>query len=462
MNFFTNISIRFRRWRRRQVAMRQKSALREFVYLDEVSVYSLIASRLGPVAAEFTETQTASLQGEIGGSVGAGVGFAKADVSSHVLNSQTKGSQVVRKSIVQATFKDLYELEFNSLSIRPVSENQRLPKIRDFDELKATSASLEGSAWIIDPENLTRGNLFELEVQLEADAIFRVNSVASAILEILEEDAEMFGLDSSGDLGQIKSVGRILEKLLAGLVPVRGEAVDYCVVENEGKELIVHTRLLKELSTLDSSLIRPLYVVGVAEQALFWKDIRHILFSKGHYRVLCRLTQDGLRDSWSPVKLAHVFESVVPGLATQMNFSGLDAIAKITDSSNSNQNMELKQQLAHDTLVNYAKLLADHFEKNITLQIQEKINLLADQHCVSFGNQKGRRAAFESIAAYLIDSFDLKKEPLVFAQYRAIALNDAGLDLSGKPASLTAANNAVSPTAPQERFLDSEFVAIYW
>jgi hypothetical protein len=49
--------MQFRQWRRRWAAKNEKGMLREFVYLDEVSVYSLIASRLGPIAAEFTDTQ---------------------------------------------------------------------------------------------------------------------------------------------------------------------------------------------------------------------------------------------------------------------------------------------------------------------------------------------------------------------------------------------------------------------
>lgn len=71
-----------------------ETPLRQFVYLDEVSVYSLIASRFGPIAAEFTEKQTASLQTEIKPSLGAGSGVAKAGVDSRLTTGQTQESQV--------------------------------------------------------------------------------------------------------------------------------------------------------------------------------------------------------------------------------------------------------------------------------------------------------------------------------------------------------------------------------
>jgi hypothetical protein len=50
----------------------------------------------------------------------------------------------------------------------------------------------------------------------------------------------------------------------------------------------------------------------------------------------------------------------------------------------------------------------------------------------------------------------------MFARYRASALENAGLDLAGKPIPLVPADNTISPTVPHDRFIDSEFVAIYW
>jgi hypothetical protein len=63
-------------------------------------VYSLVASRLGPIAAEFTETETRSLQSELSGSVGANAGIAKSEVSSRMQAAESQGSQVLRKSML--------------------------------------------------------------------------------------------------------------------------------------------------------------------------------------------------------------------------------------------------------------------------------------------------------------------------------------------------------------------------
>lgn len=169
MSLITGIRGWLRRWRRRQASKRQQATLREFVYLDEVSVYSLIASRLGPIASEFTETEKASLKAEVANSGG----------------SVDIGSQVLRKSTVQTTFKELYELELNSFAIRPIPEQLKPPNIHNFYDLVRKREKLAADGWIIDSEKLVRGQLLELEVQLEAEDVFHVSAVISAFLEIL-------------------------------------------------------------------------------------------------------------------------------------------------------------------------------------------------------------------------------------------------------------------------------------
>ena len=35
----------------------------------------------------------------------------------------------------------------------------------------------------------------------------------------------------------------------------------------------------------------PLHVVGVSEEALFWKDIKRVLFSRAEFFVMCRVSR---------------------------------------------------------------------------------------------------------------------------------------------------------------------------
>jgi hypothetical protein len=117
----------------------------------------------------------------------------------------------------------------------------------------------------------------------------------------------------------------------------------------------------------------------------------------------------------------------------------------------------------HNALVGYATLLAEHYGHSITVQDLSEVGLPSEQQCNSFGSQKERREAFDAIATFLLNRFDLEREPLTVAQYRTVALADAGLDISGQSMPLVVSADVPSIDAPfEDRFLDSEFVAIYW
>lgn len=146
-------------------------------------------------------------------------------------------------------------------------------------------------------------------VELSAEAVFRVSAVISAFVEMMEESDELARVAAStGEFDQIVQFARILDRLLVGLVPIRGRVLDFEVVAAGELEWVVHRTVAEQLA--DSGLVerRPLFVVGVAEEALFWKDIRRVLFSSSHYRVLGRRGRDGFQTSWTPVKLVDVLK----------------------------------------------------------------------------------------------------------------------------------------------------------
>ena len=86
-------------WRRtRRQSVDSYSDRREFVYLDEVSVLSILASRTGRIATESTESQTSSHSSEIKGSFGVGLGGTKANLGTKMQTGQVEASQVSRQS----------------------------------------------------------------------------------------------------------------------------------------------------------------------------------------------------------------------------------------------------------------------------------------------------------------------------------------------------------------------------
>lgn len=457
-----SLTQRFRVWRRKhrrkRAAKKQGSPLREFVYLDDVSVYSLIASKLGAIATEFTDSETSSLGSELSSSVGANAGFLKSSIGSKVQSSETRGSQVLRKSIVQTTFKELYELEKANLNPQPLTEPS--PRLADGTPLSKVLEELD-EPWIISGDTLNRGDLVEVEVELEAEPIYKNSAVISTLMQLIDQNSLLADAVKASDLREVEAIAQILERLLAGLVPVRARATTYSVLEVDNQDLLIHKDVCRSLPESDRARLRPLNLVGVAEESLFWKDIRRILFSNSEFRVFSRVSRSGIQRSWTPVKLAHVLEGVMPDFGQHLelfNLSFVEHAGATEAQSILSGNDAVSRAVAHYAAMAAAaagRELPEHFDYLNTLD--------SPVDAVTLDSVEARRRIFGSLTSYLEREFNISIAPVAAAQLRTAAMLDAGFEPDG---SLTQADHVVVQPAPtQDRaqaFLDVEFVAIYW
>ena len=151
---------------------------------------------------------------------------------------------------------------------------------------------------------LQRGKLVEFRVRLGADPVFHLGTMVSEFTAMAEDYPDMFAAGGGlTTLREVQPINKILQRLLAGLVPIRATAVDHVVAEIEGIEYVVHREVIKGLDLRT----RPLEIVGVTEQEAYWKDLRRVLFSDAEFTALARISRPGLHDSWTPVKLADLF-----------------------------------------------------------------------------------------------------------------------------------------------------------
>jgi hypothetical protein len=455
----TGLRRRLRAWRRarrrRAAAGKSTSPLREFVYLDEVSVYSLVASRIGAVATEFSETEIASLQTDVAASAGASVpGVAKAEMKSRIGTTQTQQAQVVRKALVQTTFRDLYEYEQERLRLTPVAATSA-PRIRGEGDLFSSD---DFAPWAVRSRALARGDLIEAEVELGADAIFRTSAVVSAITEIVYESPELRAA-AGADLEQISAMARVIERLLVGLVPLRGRVVDFDVAASGvGEEWVAHSSVLDQLSATRDVTRLPLFVVGVAEEGLFWKDVRRVLFSNSRYRVLCRLARPGTQRTWTPVKLVDVLGDFAPDLATELRDATASISAAASQAAVTGPSPSVTERL-HDALTAYATELAPHYEGGITPQQLEQAVVEAAAGVRGEATLEERRRVFAQVTEFIEQALSVTVDPVVAAQLRHAAWMEA--DPALRVTDLGTHTEARTPHQ-DERYLDVEFVAIYW
>jgi len=425
--------------------------LREFVYLDEVSVYSLSASRSGPLSVEFTDIDKSSLGGEIEGSlaVPAGAGGFRSKTSS--LREQS--TQIVRKANIQSAFKKLYELESGRLILGPaVSGAPQCKTLEEFERLGSDGQ------WLIDPASLSRGLLFDLEVELEAEAIYRVNAVISAILEIVQEDAASFGITDVGGLAQARLANRVLDKLLAGLVPLRGVATEYVIAYKGGREAIVRRSLLEQMPADCRPETLALSVVAVTQSSLFWKDVRRVAFSGQRYRVFGRVAHPGLRATWSPVMVAEVLDEVVPGFGRQLTTALTPSALTTPGNGQSADRQEALAQAAQS----FCRLIAEYHKRELSEDQLGVIATAAADNGGSLESTDDRRRFFGPILQRLDEELGVATPSVLAAECRLVAAGEVGYGLAAleKPHAGRSVTT-VPPTGPV-RFLEAELVAVYW
>lgn len=118
---------------------RIRPPLREFVYLDDVSLRSLLASQKGELTDQVTLLLSQADEAELASSIGASSPVLKAEVRSRYQTTISQGSQTSRKAVVQSLFKELRELDWIDVAIQPRSE---AGGIRSVEDLLRTGAAV--------------------------------------------------------------------------------------------------------------------------------------------------------------------------------------------------------------------------------------------------------------------------------------------------------------------------------
>ena len=455
---------RARRHRRSQAreARKQPGTPREFVYLDEVSVYSLLASRKGAIATEFTESQTASLNSEVGGSMSGGFGMTKAEVRSRIGAAQSRTSQVLRKAIVQTSFKELHDLERPGLGLAGALDNSGTPNVRSLSDLERDLKLHLSAGRVIAPQTLGRGDLIEVEVVLEADPIFRVSAIITTIREILEENMQLFNVENVEQLAKIRPIGRLLESLLADLVPIRGILVDFRVAEIDGQECLVHRDVFDQLDEPGDAALCGVVVVGVAERDLFWKDIRRVLFSGSRFTVFCRLGGEGLQDRWRPIKLMEVLHDIHPVFGEQIGDLGetaLRAMEMAIDASQQPHSLSGEGEVA--LLHRYVTMLAEsHGQVPVPAEVTDLVAAV-ERPTGWTETVDGRRSVLAEVTRRVDSALGVETTPESACHLRAVAVLDAGLGYPGSSGSQAPVPSSTR-AGTAVRFLDAEIIAIYW
>lgn len=432
-----------------QPPRKARPPLREFVYLDEISLRSLLSSQIGEVTEGISQAVVDGSLNEAQGTAGANSPIFKAEMGARYQTTNSNTMQTSRKASVQSWFRELHARAGLRL-IEPATGVTALPTVEALKSVQSTSVVIKAS-------DMQRGALVEFKVRLKADPVFHLGTVVSEFAGMVEDHPDLMTSNLSLEtFNEGLLVNKILQRLLVGLVPVRGEVIDYRSVEVDGVEYVAHVDALEGLD-LD---FRPLEIVGVTDQFAYWKDIRRVLFSDAEFTLLCRVSRTGLQSTWTPVKLADLFADLAPGVVEQLNEAGRAPFMPKPKAQASDPR-ELRLMAALEL---YVAAVVAHSGGTLTDDQKAQVNQRIYETGDRMGSATAQRSAFAAVAARLFEVADIRADPETDLELRERARIVSGLPLFPSLESKDSA--ALEPHLQIERsntrLLDVEVVAIYW
>lgn len=432
---------------------RESPPLREFVYLDAVSLHSLLVSQNATIPGEVSQAISRADEAELSGSVaskaGSGLvgGSVQAESSARYQTTNSNTMQSSRKAVIQTLFKELREL--------PLDFKLANPKEPPAELSSAEAISTAREAHAASSPSFRRGDLVEVDVTLAVDPVFKLGAMMTEWSAMADVFPAMFG--SGGTLGFLRDsepIMKVLDRFLAGLIPIKATANHYLVVEIDGREFIAHKAVVEGLNLAT----RPLLIAGVTEHLGYWRDIRRVLFSGARFTLLGRIARDEIQTSWTPVKLADLFSEVAPDFVRSINS------IKSPTASDPATGAQLRQQRAFDrTLESYRTAITPE-NAEWTEADGDGFALLRWRYASGATDASAQRRAFDAVRSLVVSKYEIGEiDPDRDLKARQDARADAGLELFPSFALDTSRQvSAPSPELLDERLLDVEVIAIYW
>lgn len=448
------------RWRRKRAWEQRR---REFVYLDEVSVTSLVSARHGSIAETFKDTHSETTGTEavsqLSSSLTPGLGL-----NSRMTSSKATTQEVVRRAVVQGTFRSLRITDSDlKLSIEDQQPQKRPRPAKTEAELVRALEKLAKQRRAVRVSDLKRGDVVELRVELSADRTYQFTAAATSMLDMIKGRSSMFGIGES-QLAEIAPMLDLLPKMLVDLVPINAQVTSHVQLDLENESWLVDPTMIAPGSPL-VALSEPISVVGVTELPLYWKDARRVLFDRSEYTVYARLARPGLDTTWSPVKIADVFDSISKDIGDQirqlplafdsMHKAGVEVLAT-----------PIPDVLKTHGLIPFGQVLARATGRQLDDGVLEQAAHEAAQSVADIqklGDVGATRAAFDQVVAAVESSAPLVLAPIdrdLVAELREPFQNLARAQ-AALPAVEAAVENSTEDDSIQQ-LLEVEFVAIYW
>jgi len=367
----------------RWLANNQFDDLREFVYLDEISVRSLLASTgEGGIVSETVDEEVRRRRSgsSAGGSVSAGPASVNAKVSEESEHQRTT-VETRNYDLIQSKFTKLYKSDV-------VEKKLSLDQIPDEDE------SVDDPFSGLVTSELARGDVVELRVNISANLLFRLYRTIDYFTDAFENEIN----------SETEEMLELIGNSLGNRIPVVGKAVDYKVVEKEDEKTIKRSAALGHDETEDAE---DLEVVTLLNLDSLWVDPIQTLFNNDRFVVYCRV-EDVDIDRWYPLKVTRAINSLSKPAAENLNQEFERGLQEVRRQLSEIQNFtdwstDSVAQWSQD-IQQYSKSLKKEYGQDVSEDEQEQL-IVDAMRTVDVGDEVSQTAQRKMILDAYTDSF---------------------------------------------------------
>jgi hypothetical protein len=293
----------------------ESEPLREFIYLDETSVVSLLASLEGEIT-ESLITRSESVNRELGksnkGLSYKGTGYNRINESETLERS---GSETIQKSVIQSRFDELYESRQNQLLL----------------------PSEEG----LEVEEVTRSEIIELDGYVNVAESYRVFKILEYMTNTFEDIEELQESIEDIPREELDAVSGFLSSLFGNQVPVKIDAANYRIVEG-------HIQHIHNLDSAEEG--KPISIVAYLNRDSLWDDPLTVFSDNTEFTIYGRVISNEV--DWTPLRLTRVLEDHFPDQARQVNMALKTALLNLEKEGG-------KSEVSIDVEKNLEELLSD-------------------------------------------------------------------------------------------------------
>lgn len=263
--------------------------LREFIYLDEVSVVSLLASLTREVTEARTDIDMTEnrkrwrfrLKAALSHLPVVGGGSA----SRETVSVDRDTEEVVRRSQIESKFDELYAETSPHLQLTEKDTKSGVPV-----------------------SNLSKGGLLEVDVEFSGHELFHYYKAFQYLIDIAE------GAEYEFD-NQEKQAIELMGSLFGDQIPVVGELENYVLVDGAIQE---------KDENGDREDAESLWIAGTLDPEMLWQEPSQFLYEENKFTAYVRVSEAQIQKDWDPIKLTRVIKSISKPIGNQLS-SVIDA-----------------------------------------------------------------------------------------------------------------------------------------